>query len=74
MFTNKLKKNMAADNRSLFDILEDMRKAEEVFLLDAEKFKKECQSKKLTCDPMNNKFTTRKGTSLSYRGTDEPYH
>lgn len=39
---------MAEDNRSLFDILEDMRKAEEDFLLEVEKFKQEYQSKKLT--------------------------
>ena len=56
MFTNKLKKNMAKDNRSLFDILENMRKAEEDFLLEAEKFKQEYQSKKLTFNFLDSVF------------------
>lgn len=45
---------MADDNRSLFDILEDMRKAEEEFLLEAEMFKQEYQSKKLNFDFLNS--------------------
>lgn len=47
---------MAEDNRSLFDILEDMRKAEEDFLLEAEKFKLEYQSKKLTFNFLDSVF------------------
>ncbi|QUB63678.1 hypothetical protein J5A54_03025 [Prevotella melaninogenica] len=39
---------MADDNRSLFDILEDMKALEEDFLIEAEMFKQEYQSKKLT--------------------------
>ena len=45
---------MAEDNRSLFDILEDMKALEEDFLVEAEKFKKEYQSKKLNFDFLNN--------------------
>lgn len=47
---------MAEDNRSLFDILEDMRKAEEDFLLEAEKFKQEYQSKKLIFNFLDSVF------------------
>ena len=47
---------MAEDNRSLFDILEDMRKAEKDFLTEAEKFKKEYQSKKLTFEFLDSVF------------------
>lgn len=45
---------MAEDNRSLFDILEDMKALEEDFLVEAEKFKKEYQSKKLNFDFLNS--------------------
>ena len=45
---------MAEDNRSLFDILEDMKALEEDFLVEAEKFKKDYQSKKLNFDFLNN--------------------
>lgn len=45
---------MADDNRSLFDIFEDMKALEEDFLIEAEKFKKEYQSKKLNFDFLNN--------------------
>ena len=45
---------MADDNRSLFDIFEDMKALEEDFLVEAEKFKKEYQSKKLNFDFLNN--------------------
>ena len=54
MCITKLKKNMADDNRSLFDIFEDMKALEEDFLVEAEKFKKEYQSKKLNFDFLNN--------------------
>ena len=54
MFTNKLKKNMAEDNRSVFDILEDIKALEEDFLIEAEKFKKDYQSKKLNFDFLNS--------------------
>lgn len=45
---------MAEDNRSLFDILEDMKALEEDFLVEAEKFKKDYQSKKLNFDFLSN--------------------
>lgn len=41
---------MADDNRSLFDILEDMKALEEDFLLEAEKFTQDYKSKKITFD------------------------
>ena len=41
---------MADDNRSLFDILEDIKALEEDFLLEAEK------SKKITFDFLDNIF------------------
>lgn len=47
---------MADDNRSLFDIFEDMKALEEDFLIEAEKFKKEYQSKKITFDFLDNVF------------------
>ena len=54
MCITNLKKNMAEDNRSLFDILEDMKALEEDFLIEAEKFKKDYQSKKLNFDFLNS--------------------
>nr|DAU91260.1 MAG TPA: hypothetical protein [Bacteriophage sp.] len=54
MCITNLKKNMADDNRSLFDILEDIKVLEEDFLIEAEKFKKEYQSKKLNFDFLNS--------------------
>lgn len=45
---------MADDNRSLFDIFEDMHALEEDFLIEAEKFKKDYQSKKLNFDFLNS--------------------
>lgn len=45
---------MADDNKSLFDILEDIKALEEDFLIEAEKFKKEYQSKKLNFDFLNS--------------------
>nr|DAT76511.1 MAG TPA: hypothetical protein [Caudoviricetes sp.] len=54
MCITNLKKNMADDNRSLFDILEDMKALEEDFLIEAEKFKKDYQSKKLNFDFLNS--------------------
>lgn len=45
---------MADDNRSLFDIFEDIKALEEDFLIEAEKFKKEYQSKKLNFDFLNS--------------------
>ena len=45
---------MAEDNRSLFDILEDMKALKEDFLVETEKFKKEYQSKKLNFDFLNS--------------------
>nr|DAS18763.1 MAG TPA: hypothetical protein [Caudoviricetes sp.] len=54
MCITNLKKNMADDNRSLFDILEDIKALEEDFLIEAEKFKKEYQSKKLNFDFLNS--------------------
>ena len=54
MCITNLKKNMADDNRSLFDILEDIKALEEDFLAEAEKFKKEYQSKKLNFDFLNS--------------------
>lgn len=45
---------MADDNRSLFDILEDMKALGEDFLVEAEKFKKEYQAKKLNFDFLNS--------------------
>ena len=56
MCITNLKKNMADDNRSLFDILEDIKALEEDFLIEAEKFKKEYQSKKLNFDFLNSIF------------------
>ena len=54
MCITNLKKNMADDNRSLFDIIEDIKALEEDFLIEAEKFKKEYQSKKLNFDFLNS--------------------
>ena len=54
MCITNLKKNMADDNRSLFDIFEDMHALEEDFLIEAEKFKQEYQSKKLNFDFLNS--------------------
>ena len=54
MCITNLKKNMADDNRSLFDIFEDIKALEEDFLVEAEKFKKEYQSKKLNFDFLNS--------------------
>ena len=45
---------MAEDNKSLFDIFEDIKALEEDFLAEAEKFKKEYQSKKLNFDFLNS--------------------
>ncbi len=45
---------MADDNRSLFDIFEDIKALEEDFLIEAEKFKQEYQSKKLNFDFLNS--------------------
>lgn len=45
---------MADDNRSLFDIFEDIKALEEDFLFEAEKFKKKYQSKKLNFDFLNS--------------------
>ena len=45
---------MAEDNKSLFDIFEDIKALEEDFLVEAEKFKKDYQSKKLNFDFLNN--------------------
>lgn len=45
---------MEEDNRSLFDIFEDIKALEEDFLIEAEKFKKDYQSKKLNFDFLNN--------------------
>ena len=42
------------DNRSLFDILEDMGKAEEQFLQEAEEFKKKYKEKSF----FNDAFST----------------
>lgn len=47
---------MAEDNRSLFDILEDMRKAEEDFLLEAEKFKQKYKEKSFFNDVFSNLY------------------
>ena len=47
---------MADDNRSLFDILEDIKALEENFLIEAEKFKQEYQSKKLMFDFFDSIF------------------
>lgn len=47
---------MADDNRSLFDIFKDIKALEEDFLIEAEKFKKEYQSKKITFDFLDNIF------------------
>ena len=54
MCITNLKKNMADDNKSLFDIFEDMKALEEDFLIEAEKFKKDYQSKKLNFDFLNS--------------------
>ena len=54
MCITNLKKNMADDNRSLFDIFEDIKALEDDFLIEAEKFKKEYQSKKLNFDFLNS--------------------
>ena len=54
MCITNLKKSMADDNRSLFDIFEDMKALEEDFLIEAEKFKKKYQSKKLNFDFLNS--------------------
>nr|DAJ81278.1 MAG TPA: hypothetical protein [Caudoviricetes sp.] len=54
MCITNLKKNMADDNRSLFDILEDIKALEDDFLIEAEKFKKDYQSKKLNFDFLNS--------------------
>jgi hypothetical protein len=45
---------MAEDNKSLFDIFEDIKALKEDFLIEAEKFKKEYQSKKLNFDFLNS--------------------
>lgn len=45
---------MAEDNRSLFDIFEDIKALEEDFLIEVEKFKQEYQSKKLNFDFLNS--------------------
>lgn len=47
---------MAEDNRSLFDIFEDIKALEEDFLIEAEKFTQEYKSKKITFDFLNNIF------------------
>lgn len=47
---------MAEDNRSLFDIFEDIKALEEGFLIEAEKFTQEYKSKKITFDFLNNVF------------------
>ncbi len=47
---------MADDNRSLFDILEDIKALEEDFLIEAEKFKKEYKAKKITFDFLDSIF------------------
>ena len=54
MFTNKLKKNMAKDNRSLLDILEDMGKAEKKILQESAEVKKEDKEKSF----FNDAFST----------------
>lgn len=41
---------MADDNRSLFDILEDIKALEDDFLIEAEKFTQDYKSKKITFD------------------------
>ena len=45
MCITNLKKSMADDNRSLLDILEDMKALEEDFLIEAEKFKQKYKEK-----------------------------
>lgn len=47
---------MADDNKSLFDIFEDIKALEEEFLAEAEKFKQEYQSKKLMFDFFDSIF------------------
>ena len=47
---------MAEDNRSLFDILEDMRKAEKEFLLEAEKLKQKYKEKSFFDDVFSNLY------------------
>jgi hypothetical protein len=47
---------MAEDNRSLFDIFEDIKALEEDFLIEAEKFTQEYKSKKITFDFLDNVF------------------
>lgn len=47
---------MAEDNRSLFDIFEDMKALEEDFLIEAGKFTQEYKSKKITFDFLDNVF------------------
>jgi hypothetical protein len=55
-FLTKLKKNMADDNRSLFDIFEDIKALEEDFLVEAEKFTQEYKAKKITFDFLDSIF------------------
>jgi len=55
-FLTKLKKNMSDDNRSLFDIFEDIKALEEDFLIEAEKFTQEYKSKKITFDFLDSIF------------------
>lgn len=47
---------MAEDNRSLFDIFEDIKVLEEGFLIEAKKFTQEYKSKKITFDFLDNIF------------------
>lgn len=47
---------MVEDNRSLFDILEDMRKAEEDFLIETEKFKQKYKEKSFFNDVFSNLY------------------
>ena len=47
---------MAEDNKSLFDILEDMKALEEGFLIEAKKFTQEYKSKKITFDFLDSIF------------------
>lgn len=47
---------MSDDNRSLFDIFEDIKALEEGFLIEAKKFTQEYKSKKITFDFLDNIF------------------
>ena len=47
---------MADDNRSLFDILEDIKALEDDLLVEAEKFTQEYKAKKITFDFLDSIF------------------